>query len=142
MGAVEVDKEVLFENTAGTAVIIHYPEKKCLEIALIGAPKEDDYKEAFTRFAHILGELQYHQVLFNNLRLEKDTLIERAWFLAKFLPMAYRNVTSDRYKAAVVAPANPIQKMATAMVARSAKSLGKPVAVEFFNEQSKALDWM
>ncbi|MEL6533821.1 MAG: STAS/SEC14 domain-containing protein [Bacteroidota bacterium] len=135
-------KELLFQNLAGTASIYHHSSKHCLEIALQGTIKESDYKEAFTRLTQELAQSQCCQVIFNNLDLQRETIMERAWFLAKFLPMAYKCVASDYYKAAVVAPPNPIQKMATQVVIKSAKAVGKPVDIQFFDEHAQALEWM
>ncbi|HAA15973.1 MAG TPA: hypothetical protein DCE41_31435 [Cytophagales bacterium] len=137
-----ISKELLFENLAGTASIYNHPKKQCLEIALHGVIKEHDYKEAFIRLTQELVQYQCSQVIINNLDLKRDTLVERAWFLAKFLPKAYKCVNSDHYKAAVVSPSNSIQKMATQVVCKSASAVGKPVDIQFFKEHTEALEWM
>ncbi|MEL6533853.1 MAG: STAS/SEC14 domain-containing protein [Bacteroidota bacterium] len=140
---IEIDSPtVVFENTAGTAKILHHPLERTFEIALIGKIDQADYQEAFLTYLELTESRGYQIALFNNSHLEEDTMQSRAWFIANFLPRSMKRIRSIHYRAAVVAPINRFQRMITEMVAKGARALGKPMTVEFFDSTTDALRWL
>ena len=134
--------EVSFENEAGTAKIFHHPDTRTYEIALVGSINPRDYKVAFNTFLQLTHTAGYQTALFNNQHLVEDTMQSRAWFIASFLPKSLAQIHAQNYRAAVVAPINKMQRRTVEMVALAAKSLGRPMTVEFFESSSHAKVWL